>query len=153
MRKQPHVVADMSERKSTLRRCRGAGGGGWGVVFFNDTATTEIYTLTLHDALPIYELQPFLEGAALITKSRYSGFYETGLEQELGRINPDEVLVVGVCTDICVMYTVAGLRNRGYRVTVPGDCVETYDAPGHNAEQINRFALDHMRDILGARVE
>ena len=29
------------------------GGGGW-VFFFNDTATTEIYTLSLHDALPIY---------------------------------------------------------------------------------------------------
>src|ERR1051326_9568466 len=25
----------------------------WGAVFFNDTATTEIYTLSLHDALPI----------------------------------------------------------------------------------------------------
>ena len=33
------------------------GRGGWGGVvwgfFFNDTATTEIYTLSLHDALPI----------------------------------------------------------------------------------------------------
>src|SRR3712207_7986941 len=26
--------------------------------FFNDTATTEIYTLSLHDALPIYSRQP-----------------------------------------------------------------------------------------------
>src|SRR2546429_7591454 len=26
--------------------------------FFNDTATTEIYTLSLHDALPIYTLGP-----------------------------------------------------------------------------------------------
>src|SRR2546429_3039608 len=26
------------------------------VFFFNDTATTEIYTLSLHDALPIYQL-------------------------------------------------------------------------------------------------
>src|SRR6266851_302006 len=26
--------------------------------FFNDTATTEIYTLSLHDALPIYEVGP-----------------------------------------------------------------------------------------------
>src|SRR5258705_7403475 len=26
--------------------------------FFNDTATTEIYTLSLHDALPICELHP-----------------------------------------------------------------------------------------------
>ena len=31
---------------------RGGGVGGWGF-FFNDTATTEIYTLSLHDALPI----------------------------------------------------------------------------------------------------
>ena len=35
---------------------QGVGGGvGWGVCFFfffNDTATTEIYTLSLHDALP-----------------------------------------------------------------------------------------------------
>src|SRR3989442_5779934 len=26
--------------------------------FFNDTATTEIYTLSLHDALPIYRARP-----------------------------------------------------------------------------------------------
>ena len=39
----------------------GRGGGGGGVVFFfNDTATTEIYTLSLHDALPIsYILSSF----------------------------------------------------------------------------------------------
>ena len=41
-------------------RERGGGGeergkeGGRGGVFFNDTATTEIYTLSRHDALPIY---------------------------------------------------------------------------------------------------
>src|SRR5260221_10425408 len=28
--------------------------------FFNDTATTEIYTLSLHDALPIYSIRVFL---------------------------------------------------------------------------------------------
>src|SRR5258706_9036798 len=37
--------------------------------FFNDTATTEIYTLSLHDALPIYPLgsaiKPFTALAAL----------------------------------------------------------------------------------------
>ena len=27
------------------------------IFFFNDTATTEIYTLSLHDALPIYRHQ------------------------------------------------------------------------------------------------
>ena len=28
--------------------------------FFNDTATTEIYTLSLHDALPIYRIDQLL---------------------------------------------------------------------------------------------
>ena len=31
----------------------GGAGGVWLFFFFNDTATTEIYTLSLHDALPI----------------------------------------------------------------------------------------------------
>src|SRR3712207_7567952 len=29
--------------------------------FFNDTATTEIYTLSLHDALPIYAVEAVVE--------------------------------------------------------------------------------------------
>src|SRR3712207_7343256 len=29
--------------------------------FFNDTATTEIYTLSLHDALPIYDRQVLIQ--------------------------------------------------------------------------------------------
>src|SRR3712207_7862645 len=33
--------------------CPRAWGGGLHIFFFNDTATTEIYTLSLHDALPI----------------------------------------------------------------------------------------------------
>src|SRR5215211_8341204 len=33
------------------------------VFFFNDTATTEIYTLSLHDALPIFE--NLVKGAVL----------------------------------------------------------------------------------------
>src|SRR3712207_9231400 len=36
--------------------------------FFNDTATTEIYTLSLHDALPIWPLQT--EGAGVQASGR-----------------------------------------------------------------------------------
>src|SRR3989442_2496787 len=34
--------------------------------FFNDTATTEIYTLSLHDALPISSIEPFTSDAARV---------------------------------------------------------------------------------------
>ena len=60
--------------------------------------------------------------------------------------------VVGVCTDICVLHTVADLRNRDYPVVVPRGLVETYEAPGHDADEVNRFALAHLHDVLGARV-
>src|SRR5438034_7954920 len=36
--------------------------------FFNDTATTEIYTLSLHDALPIWELDHTIERAVLMAE-------------------------------------------------------------------------------------
>src|SRR5436190_24015816 len=38
--------------------------------FFNDPATTEIYTLSLHDALPIYGAQP--RGFALEPSHRFA---------------------------------------------------------------------------------
>src|SRR3712207_8644237 len=41
------------------------------VCFFNDTATTEIYTLSLHDALPIFLSQP--ENMALLTYGSPNG--------------------------------------------------------------------------------
>ena len=41
--------------------------------FFNDTATTEIYTLSLHDALPISLLAPASRDEALaIARGAYS---------------------------------------------------------------------------------
>src|SRR3954464_13465515 len=45
-------VRDREERAQHKRR-HGRSGIGLVVFFFNDTATTEIYTLSLHDALPI----------------------------------------------------------------------------------------------------
>ena len=46
----------------------GWGGGGGVVFFFNDTATTEIYTLSLHDALPIWSF------SILVAKISFKSF-------------------------------------------------------------------------------
>jgi nicotinamidase/pyrazinamidase len=101
----------------------------------------------------IPELQEFADRGTVVRKRTFSGFHETDLDATLARLAPDVVEVAGVCSDICVLHTVAGLRARGYEVVVREDLVETYDAPGHDAEEFNRFALAHVRDVLGARVE
>src|SRR5258707_7078584 len=49
--------------------------------FFNDTATTEIYTLSLHDALPIYgqgQRQPRRHGCDLRCGARHGEFTSDG---------------------------------------------------------------------------
>jgi nicotinamidase/pyrazinamidase len=79
-------------------------------------------------------------------KTRYSGFYGTPLEERLLELSPQKIIVCGVCTDICVMHTVADARNRDYPVEVPADCVASFD------EEAHRFALQHMEKILGAKV-
>jgi nicotinamidase/pyrazinamidase len=102
------------------------------------------------DVVP--ELQPFLKNATLIRKRRYSAFFETDLEARLKAANPQQVTVAGVCTDICVLHTVADLRNRDYRVIVPSQAVATFDAPGHPGDAVQRWSLDHLRGVLGATV-
>jgi nicotinamidase/pyrazinamidase len=82
----------------------------------------------------------------VIAKNRYSGFYNTLLDERLQAIRPDKLIVCGVCTDICVMHTVADARNRDYEVEVPTDCVASFNDDGH------RFALDHMDKVLGAKL-
>jgi nicotinamidase/pyrazinamidase len=94
------------------------------------------------------EVIPELSGfpGVLIPKRRYSGFFDTDLEDRLAKIQPEEVIVAGVCTDICVMYTVGDLRNRDYPVVIYADCVASFD------KQMHEFALKHMEKVLGAKV-
>src|SRR3712207_7058969 len=70
-----------------------------GFFFFNDTATTEIYTLSLHDALPIScpggcvagGGQPYHCGDYNKIKSRAQGLYgiDAGKEIRKSHENPD----------------------------------------------------------------
>jgi len=82
----------------------------------------------------------------VISKRRYSSFFETELEGRLAELDPEKVIVCGVCTDICVMHTAADARYRDYTVEVPTDCVATFDPEAH------KNALQHMEKILGVNL-
>lgn len=94
------------------------------------------------------EVIPELSGYAgdIIRKRRYSAFFDTDLERRLADLNPEKVIICGVCTDICVLHTAASARNRDYAVEIPVDCVATFDPDAH----VN--ALTHMEKILGAKM-
>ncbi|MFC1998347.1 cysteine hydrolase family protein [Chloroflexota bacterium] len=79
-----------------------------------------------------------------IPKTRYSAFYNTSLSQKLKQLKPDKLIICGVCTDICIMFTAADAMYRGYDIEIPVDCVASYDASAH------QFALKHMQKLFGA---
>src|SRR5574340_1470343 len=55
------------------------------IFFFNDTATTEIYTLSLHDALPIYDDGRRQGAADIDVLRRQVDFMTQAFEPEIGR--------------------------------------------------------------------
>ena len=100
------------------------------------------------EGTPEVELIPELSQyhGEIIPKRHFSAFYDTSLERKLKELNPEVIVICGVCTDICVMHTVADARNRGYEVEIPVDCVASFDNKAHF------FALEHMEKGLGAKL-
>lgn len=92
----------------------------------------------------IDELKPF--PGTIVLKTTLSAFYKTELEDHLKTIKPETVTVVGVCTDICILYTVADLRVRYYKVIVPISCVASFNKQGHD------WAIHYMEKVLGATI-
>lgn len=92
------------------------------------------------------ELFEFVTLENYIPKNSFDAFFGTNLEEILKQENPQKVVVVGVCTDICVLFAVAGLRNRGYEVIVPKDCVRALDADNTD------LWLNYLENVLGAQV-
>ncbi len=67
------------------------------------------------------ELEP-LEGEPVVTKTRYSGFYETDLDDTLRSLGVKYLVVTGCTTSICVESTVRDAMFRGYTCVVLEDC-------------------------------
>ncbi len=93
----------------------------------------------------IDELSP-QEGDRVIPKRKYSGFYETDLDSTLREKHIERVILIGVLTDICVMYTSADASARGYQVYIVDD------ATGSSSEKNHKFAIEHIKSVHGAVV-
>lgn len=79
----------------------------------------------------------------MIPKKRYSCFFKTPLSLKLEALKPEKLILCGVCTDICVLFTAADCRNYEYTTEVPVDCVASFNEIAH------AFALEHMKNVLG----
>lgn len=79
---------------------------------------------------PLAKLAP---PATVIDKTRYSAFALTGLSAHLQARDADALVITGSETDVCVLATVLGAVDRGYRVVLATDGVCSGSDEGHDA--------------------
>jgi nicotinamidase-related amidase len=66
-----------------------------------------------------------------VLKPQRSGFYATPLEVLLSELTVSTVVVTGVTTDICVLFTAHDAYMRGFKVWVPSDCSAAVEEGQH----------------------
>jgi len=79
-------------------------------------------------------------------KTRYSSFAGTPLLQILRARGINELHLVGVCTDICVLHTAVDAYNLGFQLVIHKGGVASFNEGGHD------WALGHFANSLGATV-
>ena len=71
--------------------------------------------------------------ATVIDKTRYSAFTEPYLLTHLREREADALIVTGSETDVCVLATVLGAVDRGYRIILLRDAICSSSDAGHDA--------------------
>jgi nicotinamidase-related amidase len=95
-------------------------------------------------------LEPQPGDVRITGKRRYDAFLGTDLDQVLRLRGVENLLVTGVCTDICVISTVHHARNLDYRCFVLSDAVAGTTRQRHEAAL---SCLEHVFGYVGTTAE
>ena len=106
----------------------------------------------------IDELKPFASRFIDLEKNSTNGFVQPQFLDTFNSLkNIRSVMIVGCCTDICVLQFALGLKgyinqnDLDIEMIVPKNQVATFDAPGHNASEFDKWSLTLMANA-GIRV-
>lgn len=86
------------------------------------------------------------ENDLYILKPQRSGFYETPLSVLLQSLKVSNLVICGVATDICVLFTAHDAYMRGFQVFVPSDCCAAIELDHHTE------ALDLLGRVTDVRI-
>lgn len=81
-----------------------------------------------------------------VLKPKHSGFFATTLDVLLQHLGCSSLILAGVATDICVLFTANDAYMRGYEIAVPADCVAA------NTQDETVRTLKMMQKVLKADV-
>lgn len=81
-----------------------------------------------------------------VLKPRHSAFYATPLDVLLEHIGAKRLILTGVSSLQCVLFTATDAHVRSFEVIVPSDCI------GGPSSRDGRFALRYFDEVLNAKV-
>lgn len=110
-----------------------------------DSMTLDRIDLELIDLVP--ELQTYRPPATVIDKIVYSPWFGTSLATDLVARHVDTLVISGAETEVCVLATVLGAIDLGFRVIIATDAVCSSADPTHDA------MLDIYHSRYGMQVE
>lgn len=93
---------------------------------------------------PIVELLRPDKDDYFILKPKHSGFYSSTLDTLLEYLGAKTLILTGLATNICVLFTANDAYMRDYELVVPNDCVAA------NTPEEHHNALEQIRKILKA---
>jgi len=123
---------------------------GWPVIYVNDnfgewhSEASKLVERALEKNNPVTELLKPASDDFFVIKPQFSGFYATNLPVLLPQLGISKLVISGIATDICVLFTAADAHMREYDLWVPEDAVAA-----ENGER-GRWALEIMAQSLGA---
>jgi ureidoacrylate peracid hydrolase len=109
--------------------------GTEGRILIRDTWNTDI----------VSELKPQAEDI-VVWKTRYSGFYQTELDNGLKRLNAKYLVITGCTTCVCVESTIRDAMFRDYSCVLLTDCAA--EPIGHNRPTSNHEASLLLMEAL-----
>jgi isochorismate hydrolase len=82
----------------------------------------------------------------VVFKPRHSAFYATPLASMLEEAGTQHLILTGVSSHQCILFTANDAHLRELDLTIPGDCI------GAPSAAQTRFALTYFRTVLGANI-
>lgn len=100
----------------------------------------------------IDELKPFQRFALEYFKNSTNFIFAPGMQSDLLSFEKlQSVELIGCLSEVCVLNGAVGARtffdqyNKDIDVCVYEDAIDTFDAPGHNADEVTKNAIEHMK--------
>lgn len=93
---------------------------------------------------PMTRLLSPRDGDIFVLKPRHSAFYQTPLDILLESLQVRRLVLTGLTTDMCVLFTANDAYLRGYEMVVPPSCTAAMTPTRH------REALRYLRRVCRA---